>query len=174
MKNTEIRDWVWNELAVVPSRKDAIDCEVYHIRLWNLYENGLNERTGSGPKTEGRNAASERMAAYRKENPEPWNKGRKGHLSEETRKLMSVAKLKNPSKRAYTAEQRLELSEKYGNKVLCLSTGTIFPSISKAAQFHGLSRESVRDVVNGKRSHTNGLVFEKLNNKHAAADKASD
>jgi len=40
-----------------------------------------------------------------------------------------------------------------------LKSGKEFPSISSAARHFNLRREAVRDVVNGKRSHTAGLVF---------------
>lgn len=164
LHTTEMNEWDWTILHVVSTYEEARDCEMHYIKTLNAYEVGLNESTGLGASTlANRQAASERLKILRKENPEPWNKGRKG-VSAETRALMSMAKLRNPIRLNYTPELKLKKSLAASNskKIMELKSGNIFHSISSAAREMGLTRELVRDVVNGKRNHTAGFVFKDI------------
>jgi hypothetical protein len=150
-------------LHTVETYKEARDCELYYINLFDLYENGLNSKTGPSDEN-AREKASKRMKVYKAKNPEPWNKGRTQCYSEETLEKMRLAKLKNPTKLQYTEEQKLQRSIncKNNTQIVELKSGTIYHSISYAAKQLGLRREAVRDVVNGKRSHTAGYVFKRI------------
>lgn len=165
LHTTQMNDWKWEVLKVVEDYKQARNCEMYFINLWNLYDYGLNSPTGNGPNSEANKKASERMKAYRAANPEPWHKGRKGVYSEETLNLMRLAKLKNPTRRIFSDEDKAQASLRASNSkyVQELKSGLIFNSISNAAKHFNIRREAVRDVVNGKRSHTAGLIFIRIN-----------
>lgn len=160
LHSTEMSEWEWTTLHTVATSKEARDCEIYYIRLWDLYSTGLNSKTGN-MTNERRAYFSEKMKQYRKENPEPWHKGRKQCYSEESLRLMSIAKLKNPTKYERTEEHKQKLRDKLTNQVQVkeLTTDKVFNSISEAARFFNLRREQVRDVVSGKRKHTAGLIF---------------
>lgn len=158
---TKMSEWLWETIAIVATKKEAIDCEMYHIKKWNLYDLGLNSPSGAQNNMDARNAASERMKDMRKESPTPWNKGRHGQISYETRQLMSIAKLNNPTRIVYTEEMKLakSLHTKNRKTIIEVSSGLEFPSISAAGRYFNIPREYVRDVVNGKRTHTGGKVF---------------
>lgn len=160
LHSTLMSEWEWIVLGTVSTYKEARDCEMYYIKTLNCYDMGLNEKTGA-KAPEKRKEASERMKAYKAANPEPWHKGRIKVYSEESLEKMRLAKLRNPGTYERTDELKDELSKRYGKRVKELKSGLEFDSISKAAIHFNLKREAVRDVVNGKRSHTAGLVFVK-------------
>ena len=163
LHTTKMEDWSWEILHTFQTYKEARDSEMYYIKTLNSYAYGLNCPTGYGSsKMETyRRLNSERLKNYRAQNPEPWNKGKTGIYSEETLNLMRLAKLKNPSKTVYTEALKQQKSLQAPNRKMVkeLKTGQIFNSISQAAKFFKLSREAVRDVVNGHRTHTAGFVF---------------
>lgn len=162
LHSTKLEDWNWEILKTVNSYKEARDCEMYYIRQLDAYECGLNESTGLGASTlQNRKTASERMKAYKAANPEPWNKGRKGIYSQETLDAMSLAKLKNPSKKVYSQEKKdvRSLESKNSKEIIEMTTHKTYRSISHAARELGMRRESIRDCVNGRRRHTAGKVF---------------
>ncbi len=164
LHSTKMEDWEWAIIAEVGTQKEARDCEMYHIRLWDLYSVGLNEKTGTSDRNK-REAASKRMKEYRAANPDPWHKGRTGVYSEETLEKMRLAKLKNPTRIAYTGEMKLaaSLNAKNSKQVVELKSGMTFNSINNAAKHFSVPRQSVRDVAKGKRSHVAGYVFEFIN-----------
>jgi GIY-YIG catalytic domain len=160
LQDTQMNDWEWTVLNTVATYGEARDCELYYINQLNAYEIGLNSKTGSSDHSI-RQQSSERMKSYRAANPEPWNKGRKGCYSPETIDRMRVARLKNPTKYTYTDKEKRQRSLAAPNRTVVkeLKTDKTFHSISEAARHFGLRRECVRDVVNGKRGHTAGYVF---------------
>lgn len=161
LQSTKMNEWTWEVIRVVDSYKEARDCELYYIEKWNLYEEGLNMRTGAKFNAAAREAASKRFREYKEKNPEPWNKGRTGVYSEKTRELMSLAKQINPSRVVYTEESKLaaSLAQKNSKSIVEVGTDNVYRSISDAARKTGLRREAIRDVVKGRRSHTGGRVF---------------
>jgi hypothetical protein len=163
LHTTKMNEWSWETMHVVPTLGEARQSEMYYIKTWNLYEYGLNSKTGLGAPeaVEARKDASERMKAYRAANPEPWHKGRTGVYSEETINLMRMAKLRKPSIHVYTPEELLQrsLNAKNAKSVTELKSGLVFNSISSAAKHFGLRREAVRDAVKRGRLCRNGLVF---------------
>lgn len=160
MKDSTKEDWTWEIIATVEKYEEWLDCEMYYINLYDSYNSGLNSTSGAHKQEHLKNS-SIRMREYKKQNPEPWNKGRKQVYSEKTLELMRLAKLKNPTATKWTEKQKLEQSLKATNSVeiVEMATGLQFNSISRAAKHFNLRREQVRDVVNGKRSHTKGHVF---------------
>lgn len=166
LHSTKMEEWSWETIQVVLTYSEARDCEMYHIRLWDLYNTGLNSSTG-GLSEEDRKISGARLKAYRAENPAPWNKGRTQVYSEETLEKMRLAKLRNPSRPKYTEEDKLKKSIQASNnkQIVELKSGVIYHSISHAARELGLRREAVRDVVKGRRSHTAGLVFKEVENE---------
>ncbi len=173
LHSTKMEDWKWEVIAEVETSRQARDCEVYHIKLLDLYNVGLNEKTGTQDLKK-REAASKRMKEYKAANPEPWHKGRKGVYSEETLEKMRLAKLKNPTRIVYTDEMKLarSLGAENSKQIKELKSGLVFNSISSAAKHFNLHRQSVRDVAKGKRSHTAGYVFEFIKSQTSHGDKA--
>jgi group I intron endonuclease len=160
LHNTKMDEWVWEVLHTVATKEEANNCEMYYINTLKLYEHGLNTKGGLKDLAH-REAASARMKAYRAENPEPWHKGRTGVYSEETLELMRQAKLKNPTRRVFSDEAKLAscLRATNAKRIIEIRSLLSFNSISEASKYFGIRRESVRDVVNGKRTHTKGLIF---------------
>lgn len=161
LHTTSMDEWTWVILETIESDRDARDCELYYISKWNLYEEGFNSKSGPGVNSETWKAFVAGREKYKKENPIPWNKGKVGVYSEHTREMMSLRKQKNPSNGGWTPKRQEEAKKntKGSKKVRELSTGLVFVSISEAARHFNILRESVRDVVNGRRNHTAGRVF---------------
>lgn len=161
LHKTKMDEWKWEILHTVKTRQEARECEMYYITTLRLYEEGLNSITGYSKDSSTALKASERFKQYKKDNPEPWNKGKKGCFSEETLELMRLSKLQKPSRPVYTEQDKINKSLQATNskKIKELKTQLEFNSISRAAKHFNLRREAVRDVVNGKRTHTAGYVF---------------
>jgi group I intron endonuclease len=168
LQTTKMEDWIWEILVEVATYQESRDAEMYYIKTLKAYDIGLNKKPGYGTNTaEQRKISGERMKIMRSTTHiEPWNKGRKGCFSEETLNLMRLAKLEKPSRPVYTEEDKIRKSLQATNskKIKELKSGLEFNSISRAAKHFNLRRESVRDVVNGKRTHTAGYVFIVIDN----------
>lgn len=120
-----------------------------------------------------------KIAMQRPEVKEKYRKSLKTRFTEDTLKKMSKAAKKNknylkmnksniekhkeitasPVKRE---KRRQKKAEKTGIKIICVETGEIFDSISNAQKI--LKCYHISDVINGKRSHSNGLHFLKFTN----------
>lgn len=53
----------------------------------------------------------------------------------------------------------MKYSIKNNKQIIEVGSLVVYPSIAEAARVTGLRRESIRDVVAGRRNHTAGRVF---------------
>lgn len=94
----------------------------------------------------------------------------KGHaVSEGTRKKIGAAN----SGRVAGESQRAGLAVGWysGTKrVVCVTDGKVFDSLSSAASFYGVGNGKVSQVCSGKRNHTKGLVFRYFDGVNHGAD----
>lgn len=168
LKNSDVDDWTWQVLAEVQSYSESVDAEMYFIEQTDAYEKGLNSKAGMGSSEE---LLEKHLPRIKKQgfqkNHATWNKGRKGVYSEKTLELMRLAKEKNPSRQVHTPESRAKKADEATNKkqIMELGTGEVFASINDAVKKTGLRRESIRDVVNGRRNHTSGRIFVAVNGR---------
>ena len=86
----------------------------------------------------------------------------RGHtVSDDTRRKIGMAN----SGRVAGESQRATLAIGWYSgtkKVICLTHGKEFASLSDAAKFYGVDNGKISMVCSGKRSHTKGLVFKYL------------
>ena len=101
----------------------------------------------------------------------PWNKGKKGvqHISSETRRKMSEShkctslspetrkKMSESIKRAYlNPELRLKISEARKKSVICVETGTLYSSVTEAAESIGVTGGAISGVLRGAHKTSGG------------------
>lgn len=111
------------------------------IRLvWMYYDEYL--------KYDNENIQQKIQEAYKPQ--EPWNKGKSNIYTNETKSKIGEASKKlweNP-------EYKKKISKALGKKVICITTGKIFDSISEASKFYGLKSPSgIQKVCNNQDSY---------------------
>lgn len=131
---------------------------------YNCSTGGEASRAGVKASAETRRKMSEALTNPSQETRRKMSEAKKGKLaSQETRLRMSEAH--TGSKR--TAETRRKMSETRQKQpppreigVICLETGTIYPSSVAAAKATGANCSSIRRVCKGEYQHTHGLHFQ--------------
>lgn len=78
----------------------------------------------------------------------PWNKG-----------IQMTEEQKNKLKKPKTEEHKAKLSKAMSKPVLCIETGTIYPSTKVAAETVGTNRGSIANVCNGERKKAGGFSW---------------
>lgn len=169
LRNSIPSDWMWDVISCFEEKQQARDLEMELIKkqdheflIFGLPDKEVRPRVYNSKPGYGK-ASEELKAKFRaaKIGHVPWNKGKNNIYSEETKLKMSEAKL--GKKLPKWSEKRMAIMKsKFGQPIKELTTGLEFESHVLAAKHFAIRREMVRDVVNGKRKTTNGLVFTKL------------
>jgi group I intron endonuclease len=93
----------------------------------------------------------------------PWNAG--VPMREEAKAKLSLAlkgrtaSPETPLMRQTRADNMRKASKARRKKVLCLTDGKVYDSLTEAAQFYGLHKASIAQVARGKRTSVFGLRF---------------
>lgn len=140
--------------------------EIWWIAKLNTFNNGLNCTIGGDGGSH----------FHRKETKQKISKSKKGHLvTKETRYKISqtniiknISKgLNNPFFGKYHSENsimEMKKSNEYRSvKVLCHQNNKIYSSCNEAAKDLKVYQSSIGQCINGKRNHTGGYTFEKIN-----------
>jgi len=107
----------------------------------------------------GQRRTPEQRAAQSENLKKAWATVRKGFKhTEETKARISAAKKVAPT-RYWLGKKRPDQIAVKGLPVMCVDDGRVFPSQSAAAEFYGLHKTSIGEVVSGKNKTAGGKVF---------------
>jgi group I intron endonuclease len=167
-------------LARCASIEEMNHREEYYIKIFNtLSPNGYNLDSG-GKNRRTHQSTKDKLSKIHKGRPgkapsqETRDKIAKANFgkkcSKKTRNKMSESRSgsNNPNfgGKSVTEKQRQALRE-YSTgrpsprrkKVLCVTTGTVYPFLMEAAKVLGINFQAIARVCSGERPHTHGLIF---------------
>lgn len=140
---------------------DLLEKERYFISKYNSIEEGYNTTHGGEG---GKLNLGKDNHFYGKHHSEETKKKlsnyRKGkHLSEETKKKIGSSSLGKHHKKESIDLMKKIAKDKNGKKVICVTTGKTFESVTDCSEFYNVCRSDIRKICERKRATAKGLVF---------------